>query len=72
MIITGAGLLAARKEAKVAKETEKILNADLLAKLKEAVEADPKLKAVVKDQQARMPEASYERVLTVLWGLNAL
>lgn len=56
----------------MAKETEKILNADLLAKLKEAVEADPKLKAVVKDQQARMPEASYERVLTVLWGLNAL
>ena len=49
-----------------------LLNDEMLTKLKELVAHDPFIQGIVADQQSRMPEASYERVLTVLWRLNVL
>lgn len=51
---------------------EYILDPARLAEVEKSVELNPHLQEIVADQQAKMPDATRERVLTVLWGLNVL
>ncbi|MCB1471003.1 MAG: hypothetical protein KDK08_28445 [Rhizobiaceae bacterium] len=51
---------------------EKLLDPDMLARLKEMLAVNPDLQEIVADQQSKMPEASYDRVISVLWWLNVL